>query len=102
MLALAGAGSAAVRGESAPTTLLYAEGESFGVTKQIFEGLVDLRPGTTVVMPKLATSWHVDRSGKVWTFNLRHGVKFQDGTAFNAKAVCFNFNRWFNFPGAFQ
>jgi peptide/nickel transport system substrate-binding protein len=116
MLALAGAGSAAVRGESASTTLVYAgsadptfldpildsDGESFRVTKQIFEGLVDLKPGTTVIIPKLATSWHVDRSGKVWTFNLRHGVTFQDGTAFNAKAVCFNFNRWFNFTGAFQ
>ena len=30
------------------------------------------------------------------------GVKFQDGTPFNAAAVCFNFNRWFNFPGPLQ
>jgi len=116
MLTLAGAGSAAVRGESATTTLVYAgasdptfldpildsDGESFRITKQIFEGLVDLKPGTTTVAPKLATSWSVDRSGKVWTFNLRHGVKFQDGTPFNAKAVCFNFNRWYNFTGPFQ
>src|SRR6059058_6493416 len=116
LLVAAGAGSAAVRGESASTTLIYAgasdptfldpildsDGESFRVTKQIFEGLVDLKPGTTLIIPKLATSWNVDKSGKVWTFNLRHGVKFQDGTAFNSKAVCFNFNRWYNFTGAFQ
>jgi peptide/nickel transport system substrate-binding protein len=120
MLSLAGAGSAAFRGEGSgkatPTTLVYAgasdptfldpmldsDGESFRVTKQIFEGLVDLKPGSTAVGPKLATSWKVDKSGKVWTFNLRHGVKFHDGTAFNAKAVCFNFNRWYNFTGAFQ
>ena len=75
---------------------------SFRVTKQIFEGLVDLKPGSTAVGPRLATSWDVDKSGKVWTFKLRHGVKFHDGTAFNAKAVCFNFNRWYNFTGAFQ
>ena len=29
-------------------------------------------------------------------------MKFQDGTPFNAKAVCFNFNRWYNFPGPLQ
>ena len=115
-LSLAGAGAAAVRGESANTTLIYAgasdptfldpildsDGESFRVTKQIFEGLVDLKPGTTLIVPKLATSWSVNKSGKVWTFNLRHGVKFHDGTPFNAKAVCYNFNRWYNFTGPFQ
>src|SRR2546430_7377939 len=104
------------RSESASTTLVYAgsadptfldpildsDGESFRVTKQIFEGLVDLKPGTTKIEPKLATSWHVDKTGKKWTFNLRHGVKFSDGTPFNAKAVCFNFNRWYNFTGPFQ
>ena len=37
-----------------------------------------------------------------WTFNLRQGVKFHDGTPFNAQAVCFNFNRWYNFTGAAQ
>jgi len=117
LLLAAGAGSAAVRGESASTTLVYAgssdptfldpildsDGESFRVTKQIFEGLVDLKPGTTKIMPKLATSWHVDKkTGKKWMFILRHGVKFSDGTPFNAKAVCFNFNRWYNFSGPFQ
>ena len=115
-LSLAGAGAAAVRGESANTTLIYAgssdptfldpildsDGESFRVTKQIFEGLVDLKPGTTLIIPKLATSWSVNKSGKVWTFNLRHGVKFHDGTPFNAKAVCYNFDRWYNFKGPFQ
>ena len=89
MLSLVGAGSAAVRGEGSgkatPTTLVYAgasdptfldpmldsDGESFRITKQIFEGLVDLKPGSTAVGPKLATSWSIDKSGKVWTFNLR-------------------------------
>jgi peptide/nickel transport system substrate-binding protein len=110
------AGVASHLGQSAGSTLIFAgaadptyldpaivsDGESFRVTKQIFEGLVDLRPGSTAVVPKLATSWGVDKGRKVWTFQLRHGVKFHDGTAFNAAAVCFNFNRWYNFSGAFQ
>ncbi len=53
-------------------------------------------------MPQLATSWSTSKNGLNWTFNLRPGVKFQDGTPFNAKAVCFNFNRWYNFPGPLQ
>jgi peptide/nickel transport system substrate-binding protein len=110
------AGIAAHQGGAATSTLIFAgaadptyldpaivsDGESFRVTKQIFEGLVDLKPGTTTVVAKLATSWKVDKSRKVWTFALRHGVKFHDGTPFNAAAVCFNFNRWYNFSGAFQ
>lgn len=92
-------------GASDPTYLdpaFVSDGESFRVTKQIFEGLVELKPGTTVVQPALATSWKVAKDGKTWTFNLRRGVKFHDGTAFNAAAVCTNFNRWFNFSGALQ
>jgi peptide/nickel transport system substrate-binding protein len=92
-------------GASDPTYLdpaLVSDGESFRVTKQIFEGLVDLKPGTTLVIPKLATSWAVDGSRKRWTFVLRKGVKFHDGTPFNSAAVCFNFNRWYNFSGPFQ
>ena len=92
-------------GASDPTYLdpaLVSDGESFRVTTQIFEGLVGLKRGTTTVIPLLATSWKVDKSRKVWTFTLRKGVKFHDGTRFNAAAVCFNFNRWFNFSGPFQ
>ncbi len=92
-------------GTSDPTYLdpaLVSDGESFRVTKQIFQGLVELKPGTLRVEPALATSWKVARDGKTWTFGLRKGVKFHDGSQFNAAAVCFNFNRWYNFTGPFQ
>src|SRR5207237_8494392 len=67
-----------------------------------FTGFVGRKPGSTQVQPLLATSWKASANGLTWTFNLRTGVKFQDNTPFNAAAVCFNFNRWYNFPGPLQ
>jgi peptide/nickel transport system substrate-binding protein len=81
---------------------LVSDGESLRVVDQIFQGLVGLKAGSTQIQPLLATSWSPSKNGLTWTFNLRQGVKFQDGTPFNAAAVCFNFNRWFNFPGPLQ
>jgi peptide/nickel transport system substrate-binding protein len=92
-------------GASDPTYLdpsLVSDGESFRVTEQIFEGLVYLKPGTTSVKPRLATKWKQSRDGRTWTFWLRRNVKFHDGSAFNSGAVCANFNRWYNWKGAFQ
>src|SRR5262245_51983850 len=43
--------------------------------------------------PKLAVSWTHSDDYKTWTFKLRRGVKFQDGTPFNAAAVKANFDR---------
>ena len=73
-----------------------SDGESIRAIKQIVQTLVAQKPGTTSLIPQLATSWKSSADGKTWTFNLRTGVKFHDGTPFNAKAVCFNFNRWYN------
>jgi peptide/nickel transport system substrate-binding protein len=81
---------------------LISDGESGRVIIQIYQGLVGLKPGTTTVVPMLATSWKSSPNGKSWTFKLRPGVKFTDGTAFDGAAVCANFNRWYNFTGSFQ
>jgi len=81
---------------------LVSDGESLRVIDQMFESLVSLRPGTTKVQPQLATKWKADKSGKRWAFTLRKGVRFHDGTKFNAAAVCYNFNRWYNYKGPFQ
>jgi peptide/nickel transport system substrate-binding protein len=92
-------------GAADPTYLdpaLVSDGESFRIARQIFDTLVQLKPGTTTLEPGLATRWRPSRDGKTWTFNLRRGVKFHDGTAFNAAAVCANFNRWYNWTGPFQ
>ena len=92
-------------GAADPTYLdpgLASDGETFRVTEQMYEGLVALKPGTTKVIPKLATKWKSANRGRTWTFWLRHGVKFHDGTPFNSAAVCANFNRWYNWSGPFQ
>jgi peptide/nickel transport system substrate-binding protein len=59
------------------------------------DGLVDYRPGSSQYLPGLATSWNASADGKVWTFNLRQGVTFPDGTPFNANVVNYSVNRQF-------
>jgi peptide/nickel transport system substrate-binding protein len=81
---------------------LVSDGESLRVIDQIFETLTTLKEGTTEVEPGLAESWEASDGGKAYTFHLRQGVKFHDGTDFDADAVCFNFDRWYNFKGSFQ
>src|SRR5574337_1706177 len=46
------------------------------------------------IHPDLATSWTQSKDGLTWTFKLRKGVKFHDGTPFNAEAVKYNFERF--------
>jgi peptide/nickel transport system substrate-binding protein len=81
---------------------LVSDGESLRVIDQIFETLVGLEPGTTEIVPELAESWQASDDGLEWTFTLKEDVTFHDGEAFNAAAVCFNFDRWYNFSGPLQ
>ena len=68
----------------------------------IFEGLVlwDLTrtDQLATLRPGLAEKWEQEGEdgGKTWIFHLRHGVKFHDGTDFNADAVIWNLDRYFN------
>ncbi len=58
------------------------------VTSNVYEPLVWYTPGgKDVLTPGLATSWSSSEDGLSWTFKLREGVKFHDGTAFNSAAV---------------
>lgn len=70
------------------------DGESIYVTNQIYDGLVRYKQENTEIRPALATEWDVSDDGKTWTFQLREGVTFHDGTDFNAEDVVFNFERW--------
>ena len=76
------------------------DGETFRITRQIFDGLVAIKPGTAQIEPGLATSWSSSDDGTSWTFKLRDGVKFSDGTTFDAQAVCDNFTRMYDQTGA--
>lgn len=62
------------------------------VLDPMYEGLLKMSPE---LKPEaaLATSWSSDESGLKWTFKLRDGVTFHDGTPFNADAVVANFAR---------
>ncbi len=70
------------------------EGETFKVTVNLFETLVNFGEQDTTIKPGLAKDWTTSDDGLTYTFNLEEGVKFHDGTDFNADAVVANFARW--------
>lgn len=62
------------------------------VSRQYLDSLVSMQPDGTVV-PWLATSWDISKDGLTYTFHLKKGVKFTDGTDFDAQAVVDNFKQ---------
>ncbi len=91
----------------APDTLIFArgadsqkldpadvdDGESIKVLVNICQGLVRFKHGTTEVEPCLATSWTISPDGLIYTFRIREGVHFQDGTPLDAEVAAFSFRR---------
>ena len=74
---------------------------TYDVTYQIFESfakedLTDPNAATPELIPALATSWEISEDGLEYTFYLREGVKFHDGTPFDAAVAKFNFDRFWN------
>ncbi len=96
----ASAGSTLVFGSSGDAVRLdpadVTDGESIQRMDNIFEGLVEYEAGSVLIQPCLATSWEPSADGTEIVFNLRKGVKFHDGTDFNADAVVFSFARQYD------
>lgn len=87
----------ALKGE--PDTLdPHATGSrtSYGICRNIYDTLVYRDETTKEFQPGLAESWERSDDGTVYTFKLKSGVKFHDGTPFNAEAVVFNLDRVVN------
>jgi peptide/nickel transport system substrate-binding protein len=81
---------------------LESDGETFRITRQVLETLLDHESGGTELEGGLAETWESNDAGTEWKFNLRDGVKFHDGEDLTADVVCQNFERWFNWTGTFQ
>lgn len=106
-LALSGCGDGQPDAADGPRTFLFArgadaqkldpadidDGESVNTLAQVMEGLIGFAPGTLEIEPRLAREWRVSEDGLRYTFHLREGVRFHDGTPLNAGTARFSFDR---------
>ncbi len=74
---------------------VYYAGQGIILQDNTYQGLLQYKGGTATpsVIPDLATSWTVSKNNTLFTFQLRHGVKFHDGTSFTSAAVEPSFQR---------
>jgi ABC-type transport system substrate-binding protein len=82
--------------ENQPNTLdpaAAALGDEFLVLRNVAEGLVTYDPKTLMPIPALAESWTVSDDGLVYTFKLRSGVTFHDGSTLDAADVKYSLDR---------
>lgn len=63
------------------------------MAEMMFDGLVSSKPDTGEVIPKLAKSFEISPDGKIYTFHLRHGIQWSDGTPITADDVVFSWNK---------
>src|SRR5579864_850969 len=78
-----------------PDPDIFYAGQGLLLTTNLYDGLLMYKPGTATptLEPALATKWSENANHTVFTFTLRRGVKFHDGTPFTAAAVKPSFDR---------
>jgi peptide/nickel transport system substrate-binding protein len=78
-----------------PDPDVYYAGQGLLLTTNLYEGLLTYKPGTATptLEPQLATSWKESADHRVFTFELRKGVTFHDGTPFTSAAIKTSFDR---------
>lgn len=95
-IALAAAFAVALSSPASAKTLVYCSegspenfnpqlnttGTSFDAAEPVYNRLVEFKPGSTEVQPALAESWEISPDGTIYTFHLRHGVKFHSSKSF--------------------
>ncbi len=69
------------------------DNQDWRVTYPCYDRLVKYKGSSTEVEPSVAESWSANEDGTVWTFKLKKGIKFDDGTPLDARAVKFTFER---------
>lgn len=74
-----------------PATAL--DGATPLIARQVFDTLVQHRDGSSDIEPGIAVRWTPSRDGLSWTFVLRDGVRFHDGTPLTAQHVVASFDR---------
>ncbi len=68
-------------------------GETVKALVNLYDTLVAFTDDSTEIEASLATSWSTSEDGLTWTFQLREGVRFHDGTLVDAAAIVFSLNR---------
>ncbi len=78
-----------------PDPDVYYAGEGLLLTRNMYQGLLQYQSNTAkrILKPELATSWTISKDGLTYTFQLRHGVTFHDGTPFTSAAIAPDFAR---------
>jgi ABC-type transport system substrate-binding protein len=74
-----------------PATL--GDNRSIELAQNVFDGLTAVDERTLQTVPALARSWKVSKNGRTYTFKLRKGLRFQNGTPLTAQAVVASLNR---------
>ncbi len=88
---------------AAPPTFLYygqIDNATQALTGQVFDSLVEFNLVTYELEPALAVNWEVSEDGTVYTFHLREGVTWHDGTPFTADDVVFTYSQIITNPEA--